>query len=534
MSAGRSGVFTFKEQELRLILGITTGAVLVAGVGAAAGVHVRNAYFPAGETLPGLTVDGAPVAGNLSNVVSERARARLDRRVRFEIDGAVVAEAKLSELGAHVDENRSEALARDLGHVEDLSLRADLASRAAKGNLDVPLFTSVDAAPLVKLFAKIKEDHDKPPMSARLDFDHGGARAETSGKYIDIDSARARVAEVAASPSPDGHDDQPQIVALQTCGFAPRLVSSFVEKIDVAVTLSSFDTFFSRNGDQARRGKNIDVAATKLDGLVLMPDVLVSFNDVVGARNEDNGFSKSWEIYKGEMVEGVGGGTCQVASTLHAAAFFGGLDIVERLPHSRPSAYIPMGLDATVVYPVVDMKLKNPYAFPVVVHAVSEGNKLHVEIRGEKKLAHVTFEREVKKILPYDRKIEEKTGISRAKVIVKQHGVSGFKIERKRILAFADGRKREEKENDTYPPTNEVFEVAPGFDTSVLPPPPAALAADEGDDAADTTSDAPAQPITTSALAANLPANVSMQDAPGAHPPTAAQLSPEPTLTIKR
>ena len=182
-----------------------------------------------------------------------------------------------------------------------------------------------------------------------------------------------------------------------------------------------------------------------------MPGVLVSFNDVVGARNEDNGFAKSWEIYKGEMVEGVGGGTCQVASTFHAAAFFGGLDIVERLPHSRPSAYIPMGLDATVVFPVVDMKLKNPYAFPVVVHAVSEGNKLHVEIRGQKKLAHVTFEREVKERLPFDRKIEEKAGISRARVIVKQHGVDGFKIERKRILAFADGHKREEKENDTYP-----------------------------------------------------------------------------------
>jgi hypothetical protein len=254
----------------------------------------------------------------------------------------------------------------------------------------------------------------------------------------------------------------------------------------------------------------------------------VSFNDVVGARNEDNGFSKSWEIYKGEMVEGVGGGTCQVASTLHAAAFFGGLDIVERLPHSRPSAYIPMGLDATVVFPVVDMKLKNPYAFPVVVHAVSEGNKLHVEIRGEKKLAHVTFEREVKKVLPFDRKIEEKAGISSARVIVKQHGVSGFKIERKRILAFADGRKREEKENDTYPPTNEVLEVGPGFDTSVLPPPPAALA--DADD--DTTENLPT--VATTAIASNLPANVLMQDAPGAHPPTAAQLSPEPTVTIKR
>ncbi|MEO8878433.1 MAG: VanW family protein, partial [Polyangiaceae bacterium] len=223
-------------------------------------------------------------------------------------------------------------------------------------------------------------------------------------------------------------------------------------------------------------------------------------------------------------------GTCQVASTLHAAAFFGGLDIVERLPHSRPSAYIPMGLDATVVYPVVDMKLRNPFPFPVVVHAVSEGPKLHIEIRGEKKLAHVTFSRELKKVLPFDRKIEEKAGMPREHVLVKQHGVAGFKIERKRILAFSDGRKREEKENDTYPPTSEVFEVAPGFDTTMLPPLP-----DQADPDASALAATPSSPTAPATTPPNvLASNVVMQDAPGAHPPTAAQLSPEPTVTIKR
>ena len=119
---------------------------------------------------------------------------------------------------------------------------------------------------------------------------------------------------------------------------------------------------------------NIDAAASKLDGLVLEPGELFSFNAVVGDRSEENGFQKSWEINKGEMVEGVGGGTCQVASTFYAAAFFSGLDVLERLPHSRPSAYIPMGLDSTVVYPAVDLKVRNPHSFPVVVHAKTIGH----------------------------------------------------------------------------------------------------------------------------------------------------------------
>ena len=93
-----------------------------------------------------------------------------------------------------------------------------------------------------------------------------------------------------------------------------------------------------------------------------------------GARSEENGFHKAGEIFKGEMIEGVGGGTCQIASTLHAVAFFSGLDIIERLPHSRASAYIRPGLDATVVYPAVDLKLKNPFEFPVVIHAFIDGD----------------------------------------------------------------------------------------------------------------------------------------------------------------
>src|SRR6185503_4092540 len=108
-------------------------------------------------------------------------------------------------------------------------------------------------------------------------------------------------------------------------------------------------------------------------------------------------FKMAWEIFKGEMRPGVGGGTCQVASTLHAVAFFGGLEILERLPHSRPSAYIPMGLDATVVYPVVDMKLKNPHPFPVVLHTKVQGNKLRIELLGATKPVRVSFERELVK-----------------------------------------------------------------------------------------------------------------------------------------
>src|SRR5262249_61849850 len=166
-------------------------------------------------------------------------------------------------------------------------------------------------------------------------------------RYLDAWGALAAIENAARTPDAEA-------AAIPVARVEPRVTSNVVSTLDVRAVLSEYETYFSRAGDQQRRGKNIDVGAAKLDGLVLSPGELVSFNQIVGERSEENGFQKSWEIFKGEMVEGVGGGTCQVASTFHAAIFFAGLEIVERLPHSRPSAYIPMGLDSTVVYPIVD------------------------------------------------------------------------------------------------------------------------------------------------------------------------------------
>lgn len=239
-------------------------------------------------------------------------------------------------------------------------------------------------------------------------------------------------------------------------------------RIDVSRVLASFDTYFSRRGDQEPRARNIEAAAARVDGLVVRPGEVESFNDVVGARNEANGFFKAFEIYKGEFVEGMGGGTCQVASTVHAAAFFGGLDVVERLPHSRPSAYIPVGLDATVVYPTVNLKFRNPFTFPVVFRATVTGNALHVNLLGADKPVAVELRKEILETTPFDRKVVEDRAFAQPKRT--QKGADGVELRRSRILAFAHGPTRVETSIDRYPPTLEIWKVPPGYDANLLPP----------------------------------------------------------------
>lgn len=177
----------------------------------------------------------------------------------------------------------------------------------------------------------------------------------------------------------------------------PLLDASFVADVgvgpeandlpDFSKVLGSFETKYQAGGN---RGKNIERAASFFrDGVVIAAGEILSFNKIVGARDEKNGFLKAPVIFNGEMTDGDGGGTCQVSSTLHAAALMAGVKIVTRRPHSRPSAYIPMGLDATVVWPDVDLKLKNETTLPVMVvmmTSVNPKNKsagvIHVEFRG--------------------------------------------------------------------------------------------------------------------------------------------------------
>ncbi len=514
----------------------------------AAGVRLRVRLAP--RDMPGLLVDGAPLPRGVAAAafVSARADARLHRRVRLTVAGQDVAAlgtgfeapdltVSLGELGVTVTEaevvRRVEA-ERDSGTWFD---RVERARRAAHGEIDVPLAPRLNEAVTRPIVERIKEWTDRSPISARLDLDHHQVVGEKDGLYVDEEGALAAIARVAEQA---GVDKEVGEVVIPTRSFPPHVSRAFVEKVDVKVVLAEYSTGFSRAGEQARRGKNIDVAASKIDGLVLAPGELVSFNTVVGERSEDNGFQKSWEIFKGEMVEGVGGGTCQVASTFYAALFFGGLDVTERLPHSRPSAYIPMGLDATVVYPIVDLKVRNPYDFPVVVHAKVTGNQLKMQLLGAKKPAKVSFVRELVAAYAYPRKVnfEPKLRWSQ-RVVLKQHGIRGYKIKRTRTLVFTDGTHKKEENTDLYPATAEIYDVPPDFDVDLLPAMPAENV-DQGDgtdgeplspDSTPVTpapAPAPATPVASSAAA--LP----VIEAPGAHAPTEAQAKPPKTLTLVR
>jgi vancomycin resistance protein YoaR len=242
----------------------------------------------------------------------------------------------------------------------------------------------------------------------------------------------------------------------------PGILAEQLRGVEMNAVLGWFQTSYNANEDHRDRTYNLHLAAEKINGYVWMPGTVFDFNQVVGDRSEANGFRMATVISAGELIDGVGGGTCQIAGTLFAASFFAGMEVLDRHPHTRPSGYIKMGLDATVVYPSINLRMRNNLPYPVVIHRRIGNGSLRVEILGARSERTVTF---VRKILPRVDRFEERTmpdpNLPVGSRVLTQRGIPGFRVTRYRIVRQGDVAVRE-RWSDAYPPTAQIWRVGTG------------------------------------------------------------------------
>ncbi|MCB9589797.1 MAG: VanW family protein [Polyangiaceae bacterium] len=470
---------------------------LLVALAACAGGAWQFPRAPKLGVAPGVKLGGASLAPGqpIAPQIERRVAALKATRVTLLGQGESAVEASLEELGLQVDIPELVRRAERVGRHGSWLERWEEMRAARFGLIDLPLPYHFDRVVFASVLDGLKEAQDRPGVDARFELTGLGVLdpkhplpespevvPDRPGVYLDVDvSVDALLVALRRGE---------RKVALVDVQISPQLSVQALSKIGMQRVVAQYSSRFSRGGDADNRATNIETAAKRLDGVVLPPGELVSFNALVGARTLDNGFRPGWEIFRGEMVRGIGGGTCQVSSTLHAAAVYGGLDIVERAPHSRPSAYMPLGLDSTVAWPSVDLKVKNPWSEPLVVHTVVKGNELIVQLLGAEQPASVRWHTETLAILPFKRKVTESSWLSEGTVIKKQKGIRGYRLRRVREFALADGTSRVEETVDVYPPTDEHFIVPPGAELSDLLPPPAEGSVEARDQAASEAAEA--------------------------------------------
>ncbi len=154
--------------------------------------------------------------------------------------------------------------------------------------------------------------------------------------------------------------------------LVPNVTTNMLGREAFPDLLSTYSTKYSTR--DRNRTTNLILAANKINGIVLMPDETFSYNKVVGERTISAGYREAPIYVSGEVVDGVGGGICQITTTLYNAALYANLEIVERSNHQFVPSYAPASRDATVVYGAIDFKFKNNRNYPIkLVCSVANG-----------------------------------------------------------------------------------------------------------------------------------------------------------------
>jgi vancomycin resistance protein YoaR len=143
--------------------------------------------------------------------------------------------------------------------------------------------------------------------------------------------------------------------------------------------VGSYETFY---GGVANRIHNVQLVAHLIDGKLIAPGATFSFNDATGERTADKGFLEAPVIINGELETGLGGGVCQVSTTVFNAAFEGGLEITERTNHALYISHYPQGRDATVDYPSLDLKFVNDTGNWLLLRTFVSSSSLTVNLYG--------------------------------------------------------------------------------------------------------------------------------------------------------
>jgi len=239
----------------------------------------------------------------------------------------------------------------------------------------------------------------------------------------------------------------------------PMLTDEEIKSWQINGAVSSFETWF----DPAKvdRSANIKVALMALDHVLVMPQEVFSFNEVVGPRTKEAGYKESLVIENNEFTPGIGGGVCQVSTTLYNAILLADLPIVERQPHSLPISYVQPGMDATVSYNWADLKFINDRQKPILLHTEYQKGKIKVLVFATKgEFPEVKLSSKIVEYLEADEEIIKDPTLVPGQTLVEEKGQRGMIVEVYREFV-SDGKiiSRELISRDKYKPQKAVIRV---------------------------------------------------------------------------
>mgnify|MGYP001184942133 CR=1 FL=1 len=444
-------------------VGITIGGAIAYG---------GKNNLPDGFTVAGLHLDGLPAEEALELV---RTRVTEWEAVSVAVvgkDGRAVnaKEMTFRQLGMNIDVSEGVAAIerfRDIGWLERAQLRMRNAAGGAydmKVTWDEARFKSVAQSTWSPLVS------GQPVNASRTinDKDEVVYTPETLGRTMDVAAMFGQVRPYEPIVLTEDPATEPIKLELPIIESAPEITVDKLKEEGIERKIAEFTTSFTTSG--AGRSHNVTAAAKALNDTLLMPDEVFDYDKIVKLAEEQYGWKEAPVILKGKLTPGIGGGICQVSSTLYNAALLAGLDIVERRNHSLAVHYLPTGLDATYAEGYINFKFRNSTGKQLLVRTVVQDKKLTIKLFGTlpDNVEYRTERKEIK-VNPPKTVYVANDQLKLGKQDTVQKGEPGFVVETY-LVKLVDGSiaERRKLSRDTYRATDALVAVNPQ-DSRLLP-----------------------------------------------------------------
>ena len=403
----------------------------------------------------GVAVEGMDLSGRsreeVAQLLSQWQKNHQDKNIMLYY-GEMVFKVDAASIDFEIDVDAALDAACNYGRDGSWWERINKIKTAAQHGYSIPLGVKYNEVKLNDLITQWGEMIERPARNATLSMVTGGLIPEQQGCRLETDTLRPLVLATFMKT-------ENNMIALPVTTLYPAVTAVDIAKTGISQALSIYTTVF--DNQDINRTANIKLAACKANGHIIYPGKIFSFNEIVGPREKVYGFKEAIEIVDGAFVPGIGGGICQLSSTLYNVAILANLDIVERYNHSKPLSYVPLGRDATVVFDQLDFKFVNNTSAPLMIMAEVNGNKLMVGIFGQKPIAEsvqiMSVEQEV---IPPEVTKKEDDALYLGEFKIDKQGKPGYAVTTIRVVKSGEQEiRREILSKDRYLPDNTIIKV---------------------------------------------------------------------------
>ena len=356
-----------------VILSVTAAALTLLVISMAI-----NPPAPADKIYINMYIHGIPVGGltidEAEAALMQQFQPRLEAlTIQFTHEGRLIGQRSFKELGIRLDFDEAIQSARDYGNRRNLPARiARLLGRPHR--ITQPPTLKYDQARVDSQLRTIVEKLQAPPINAGFAYENGQIviTPEAAGQTVNTQSAAQQLSDLISGMS--GGE-----IAMETSPLPPRFTTE-----DLNFTVSALGNFSTpiTTGQDDPRVRNVRRASDRIHNHMLYPGDIFSANALIGTHLPGSNYEAAVVLVRGEPVDDIGGGICQVVTTLYNAVLRAELTVVQRHNHSVRVSYADYGFDATIAGDYYDLKFKNNTSYPVLIVSRLEGSALLVSIHG--------------------------------------------------------------------------------------------------------------------------------------------------------